>query len=427
MNRIRLGDVCLKIGSGATPRGGKETYKASGTALIRSQNVHNLEFSEDGLAFIDDEQAEALDSVAVLPGDVLLNITGDSVARVCQVPTSALPARVNQHVAIVRPDPRLLDTRFLLYSLVSPRMQGTMLALASAGATRNALTKGMIEAFEIRAPRVEEQRAIGRVLGALDDKIHLNRRMNRTLEAIAQALFRSWFIDFDPVHANRDGRPLAGLGPDVQAQFPNDFAAADQAVPQGWASGTVADLARYVNGKAFTQHAIGTGRLIIRIAELNSGVGGSSKYSTIEAEPDNTAYPDDLLFSWSGSLDVYRWHGDEAIINQHIFKVVPNDTPDWFVYWHLREAMPVFQAIAANKATTMGHIQRRHLNEVRLALPPASLLTACDGVMRPLYDMVHTNERQTRTLAELRDTLLPKLLSGEVRVRDAERELEAVT
>jgi len=114
---LRLGDYCLKIGSGATPRGGKEAYLAEGPfSLVRSQNVLNDRFSFGGLAFISQAQADQLSNVEVQMGDVLLNITGDSVARVCQVDPAVLPARVNQHVAIVRPNPEVIDARFLRYT-----------------------------------------------------------------------------------------------------------------------------------------------------------------------------------------------------------------------------------------------------------------------------------------------------------------------
>jgi len=175
----KLGKLCTKIGSGATPRGGKASYKACGISLIRSQNVYNNRFTKGGLAFIDKDQAAGLSNAEVEPNDVLLNITGDSVARACQVPDSMLPARVNQHVAIVRPDPERLDPGYLRYWLVSPRTQAVMLGLASAGATRKALTKGMIEGFEISLPKIETQRRIAHILGTLDDKIELNRRIGR--------------------------------------------------------------------------------------------------------------------------------------------------------------------------------------------------------------------------------------------------------
>ena len=158
---VRLGDVSLKIGSGATPRGGKEVYLSNGrTSFIRSQNIYNNRFEKSGLVYLTDEQAKDLSNVEIISADVLLNITGDSVARVCQVPESALPARVNQHVSIIRPDSKRLDARFLQYVLVSSEMQNKMLSLASSGATRNALTKGMIENFIIPFPPCQSKKLL---------------------------------------------------------------------------------------------------------------------------------------------------------------------------------------------------------------------------------------------------------------------------
>jgi type I restriction enzyme S subunit len=182
-------------------------------ALIRSQNVYNDGFHHDGLAYIGEQHAAELANVEVLSADVLLNITGDSVARACQVDSAVLPARVNQHVAIIRPDQDRLDPCFLRYFLVSPEMQTKLLSWAGSGGTRNALTKAMIESFDIVAPEnIHEQRAIAHILGSLDDKIELNRRMSATLEAMARALFKSLFVDFDPVRAKIEGRD-PGLPP----------------------------------------------------------------------------------------------------------------------------------------------------------------------------------------------------------------------
>jgi type I restriction enzyme S subunit len=180
-------------------------------------------------------------------------------------------------------------------------------------------------------------------------------------------------------------------------------------------------LERFVNGKNFTKNATGSGRLVIRIAELNSGLRQSSVFSEVDAAPECTAYPDDILFAWSGSLDVYRWHRSEALINQHIFKVIPQGLPKWFVYYHLKNAMPFFQGVAADKATTMGHVKRSHLAEWPLAIPDPSLLEAANARIESPYLGIHLNERTNFTLAALRDALLPKLMSGELRVRDAEK------
>ncbi len=148
-----------------------------------------------------------LRNAEVQSGDVLLNITGDGVTfgRSCIVPDHVLPACVNQHVSIIRPDRRECDPGYLLSVLTHPATKGYIESFNSGG-SRRAITKGHIESFEIPLPPLAEQKAIAAVLGALDDKIELNRRMNATLEAMARALFQSWFVDFDPVRAKLDGR-----------------------------------------------------------------------------------------------------------------------------------------------------------------------------------------------------------------------------
>ena len=208
---LRLGDVCTKIGSGATPRGGNTAYLDEGPyTLIRSQNVHNDRFRAAGLVYINEQQASDLNNVEVCAGDVLLNITGDSVARSCQVASDMLPARVNQHVAILRPHPSLLSASFLRYALVSPKIQAELLSLAGSGGTRKALTKRQIKSFSIRVPRnVDDQEVIAGILSTIDNKIESNREQSQTLTEVAQTLFKSWFTDFDPTRAKEGGRELA--------------------------------------------------------------------------------------------------------------------------------------------------------------------------------------------------------------------------
>ncbi len=199
---VSLGDYCSKTGSGATPRGGSSVYLDDGDiSLIRSQNVYNDGFKPDGLVYITEGAAQKLKNVIVEKNDVLLNITGDSVARVCLAKDEYLPARVNQHVAIIRPDVNEFDSRYLRYLLSSPTMQNLLLTIASAGATRNALTKNMIESLDVSKPPIDIQIEIANKLETLDNKIELNRQTNQTLEQIAQAIFKSWFVDFEPVKA----------------------------------------------------------------------------------------------------------------------------------------------------------------------------------------------------------------------------------
>ena len=193
-----LGDICSKIGSGATPRGGKDSYKDSGTAIIRSQNVFDWTFSSSGLAFIDDDQAEALSSVEVKQGDVLLNITGDSVARACIVPSEFLPARVNQHVAIIRANEKA-NNLFLLAWLQANK--GILLKLASSGATRNALTKRMLENLDVNLPPIDVQNKFATFIDSIQAKITLNTKLNGYLEELLLTKYDKLF----PVNADFTG------------------------------------------------------------------------------------------------------------------------------------------------------------------------------------------------------------------------------
>ena len=184
-NYVQLREITSKIGAGATPTGGKNSYHSQGISFIRSQNVHDFKFSLDGLAFIDEKQAKELNSVTVEENDILLNITGDSIARVCVVPNKILPARVNQHVAIIRCKSNV-DCHYVFYYLEN--LKPYLLKICGVGGTRNALTKEAIEKLEIHLPEISTQQKIASVLSALDSKIELNNRINAELEAMAKTL-----------------------------------------------------------------------------------------------------------------------------------------------------------------------------------------------------------------------------------------------
>ncbi len=260
------------------------------------------------------------------------------------------------------------------------------------------ISAGQIAAFPVHLPPVCEQRRIALILGTLDEKIDSNRRLAALLEETAAVLFRARFVDF------------VGVEEFDETEIGR--------VPWGWRVGALTDLARFVNGKAFTKDANGLGRPILRIRELNGGVDQGTLYSDIEAEDEVIARFDDILFAWSGSLGVYRWPGEDSLINQHVFKVIPDGWPAWFVYAWIEEHMQTFRAIARDRATTMGHIQRRHLSEAKVPVPAADALAEAGATVDPLDRLRAVLVREATTLAALRDSLLPKLISGEIRVPD---------
>jgi type I restriction enzyme S subunit len=312
------------------------------------------------------------------------------------------------------------DSRDLLYTYYLLKSLG--LELMNADSAVPGLNRDAAHAKSIKVPPLPEQHAIARILSTLDDRIELNRKMNATLEAMAQAIFKSWFVDFDPVRAKMDGREPGGMDAETAALFPDAFEEVDgQEVPEGWEVKGLDEIATYLNGLALQKYPPeGEDYLpVIKIAQLRKGgVEGADKASA-NLDSAYIINDGDVIFSWSGSLAVVLWCGGRGALNQHLFKVTSDHYPKWFYYLWTIHYLPDFQAIAAGKATTMGHIQRRHLSEAKALVPPPKLLDGMNRTLAPLIEMIVANNVQSRTLAALRDTLLPKLISGEIRVPDA--------
>ena len=429
-----LGEVCTKIGSGATPRGGKKTYLQEGPfALIRSQNVYNDGFHRAGLAFISDKQADDLRNVEVLQEDVLLNITGDSVARVCQVDSEILPARVNQHVAIVRPDPAKLDAGFLRYFLVSPHVQSMLLSWADSGSTRKALTKQMIESFEVSAPAdVDEQRAIAHILGTLDDKIELNRRMNETLEEMARALFKSWFVDFEPVRAKMEGRwrrgqSLPGMPAEVYDLFPGGMVDSELGeIPAGWEVRALGDCYNLTMGQSppgSTYNDNGEGLPFFQgNADFGFRYPDKRRYCTA---PTRIARPDDTLVSVRAPVGAINMVWEECCIGRGVAALRHSSGSTSFTYysvWALQEEIQQYE----HTGTVFGAITKRQFESLQVIEPPADLVGRFENQVQALDQRIRLCVSVSRTLTDQRDTLLPKLISGEVRVKRRENHSEGV-
>jgi type I restriction enzyme S subunit len=420
---FRLGDVCTKIGSGATPRGGSSVYLDRGdVALIRSQNVYNHGFHHNGLVYLTKKHANDLANVEVAESDLLLNITDDSVARACEVPPDVLPARVNQHVAIIRPDPKQLCPLYLRYYLISPAMQAKMLSFAGAGATRNALTKGIIESFEVSAPTdVVEQQAIACILGTLDNKIELNRRMNETLEEMARALFKSWFVDFDPVRAKAEGRD-PGLPQRLANLFLDSFEGSELGeIPKGWEIGSVDDEFDLTMGQSppgETYNEVGEGLPFYQgCADFSFRFPTRRVYCTA---PTRFAKAGDTLVSVRAPVGDINMASEDCAIGRGVAAARHKAGSRSYSYQFMQSIEEVFARFEA-EGTVFGSIGKRDFHAIPCVRPPRELVLAYETRVSPLDDRIEVNDIESRTLAALRDTLLPKLISGEVRVKDAER------
>ncbi len=354
-----------------------------GTPFIRAADMTSGEVDFRGAGKIDSTARLRIRKGVGLPGDVLLSHKG-TVGKVAVAPRNAPDYVCSPQTTFWRSlDSTRLDQRYLRYVMQSPMFVAQLNVLKGQTDMAPYVSLTDQRSIMIPAPAVQEQRRIAEVLGALDDKIAADANLVSAVDALMATRMQA-------ILNGAEGRPLSAT-------------------------------AEFVNGKAFTRAASGTGRVVIRIAELNSGIGASTVFSDATVADQHLARPGDVLFAWSGSLTLSRWFRDEAIINQHIFKVIPRPGyPTWLVYGLIARKLDDFKATAANKATTMGHIQRHHLDEV-VPVPEPERIANDDTVMSALWQRALSAERESLKLAAMRDALLPLLMSGKVRIKDAEK------
>ncbi len=341
---------------------------------------------------------------------------------------------LGQNLVLLRADGKKVIKPFLRWLVRGPQWWEQVGMFINVGAVFDSLRCADIPDFRLAIPPISEQRAIAHILGTLDEKIELNRRMNETLEAMARALFKSWFVDFEPVRAKMEGRwkrgqslPLSAVPGTAQAGglpahlydlFPDRLAPSELGeIPEGWAVRSLDAIADFQNGLALQKYRPGENedRLpVVKIAQLRSGQADSGEWASASIRPECIIDDGDVVFSWSGSLMVKVWCGGRAALNQHLFKVTSTRYPKWFYLQCTQSHLLDFQHIAAGKATTMGHIKRHHLSEANCAVPSRPLLSAADEAFSDFLAKSISASIESRTLTTLRDTLLPKLISGDL-------------
>ena len=293
------------------------------------------------------------------------------------------------------------------------------------GTTIKHLTGKALTALMLPLPPLPIQKEIAAILSSLDDRITLLRETNKTLEAIAQALFKSWFIDFDPVRAKMENKIPEGMDEETAALFPDSLEESELGmIPKGWKVAALDEIANFLNGLALQKFPPQENEWlpVIKIAQLRKGDNVGADKASSNLKKEYIVQNGDVLFSWSGSLEVEIWCGGDGALNQHLFKVTSSQFPKWFYYYWTRKHLASFRETAASKATTMGHIQRGHLSAAKVFIPTNKIIFAATKILEPLVEMVIKNKKQAQTLANLRDTLLPRLISGQIRVGDLKSE-----
>jgi type I restriction enzyme, S subunit len=291
---------------------------------------------------------------------------------------SKIPFFVIDTAFYLKPKVELVP-RWAYYQLLTQDINGL-----DSGSAIPSTSRQDFYSLPLLLPPLPVQQKIASILGALDDKIEFNRRMNKTLEEIAQALFRHWFVE----------NPEA----------------------KGWEEKPLDEIADFLNGLAMQKYPQESDEYlpVIKIAQLRKNDSEGADKASTNIPSEYVVEDGDILFSWSGSLEVVIWCGGKGALNQHLFNVTSSKYPKWFYYFWIKHYLPDFQEIAAGKATTMGHIQRHHLHDAPIKLPPGTFINPFDLRVTPILEKIILNEKEIRSLAKIRDLLLPKLMAGDL-------------
>jgi len=358
-----------------------ETQSATGLPVIKIAELNNGITETTGRCAGIVEAKHRVDR-----GDLLFAWSGSVGVHLYNGPTAALNQHIFKCTAVEDVDQRFL--RYLLESQV-PIFKGIV---EDKRTTMGHVQVADLKRLKVPLPSLPTQAAVADVLCALDGHIQALQELQRTLSETV----------------------LAACGSAIEGRRGTETLSLSKAV-------------RLVNGGAYTKGATGTGRMVVRIKELNSGPSETTVYNDIEVPPEKTVFPGDVLFAWSGSLGIWRWFGDEAIVNQHIFKVLEGEHPVWLGWVHINRELAAFREIAAGKATTMGHITKEHLERAQVPALATDEVSKVAQVVEPIWEHQLHAGRQLRALQELRAFLLPRLVSGDLAVSEGAPVLEAVS
>ena len=404
-----LSSITSKIGSGSTPRGGNSVYSDSGISFIRSQNVLDMDFSTENLAFINDSQAEKLNNVIVEKNDILLNITGDSIARCTVVPEEILPARVNQHVSIIRCK-NTEESKYVMYYL--QYMKKYLLQISKVGGTRNALTKEAIGKLPIKIS--DDCNKISKILDNIDQKIQTNNQINQELEAMAKTLYDYWFVQFD--FPDQNGKPYKSSGgkmvyhPELKRE-----------IPEGWGVTKLNEVVDLISGYPFSSNDyVTSGKYkLYTIKNVQDGYTVDKVDNYLDFLPSNMSDEcqlrrGDLIMSLTGNVGrVGMVYEDDVLLNQRVLKLNPiNKTHKSFIYSFFRSDVTKAHLENMSTGTSQKNLSPIDIGNMMIPFPSESLLSKfLDNL-----NMLENNFVENQQLTQLRDWLLPILMNGQVKV-----------
>ncbi|MCJ7484047.1 MAG: restriction endonuclease subunit S [Thermodesulfovibrionales bacterium] len=395
------------------------TYRSEPDYAVLVRLVdHNAGWTGD-FVYVDRASYEFLGKSSLAPGDIIIANVGANAGTVFRVPNLSTRMTLGPNAILCRPkDESTLRRNFLYYYLTSSIGQELLHSIRS-GSAQPKFNKTDLRRLSVPIPPVSEQRTIGHILGTLDDKIELNRKMNETLEAIARALFKSWFVDFDPVRAKTKGY-TTGLPKHIADLFPDSFVESELGkIPKGWEVGSIYQITDVVYGAPFASSQFNieeSGEPLIRIRDL---VNESPGIWTPEVHPKGyKVQPGDIIVGMDGEFRAYLWGGSEAWLNQRVCVFIPKAG---YSAAFVRNSIinPLAHIEATETATTVIHLGKSDIDRFSVVIPTDKVLAAFNEHCQPWYNRIVAGKQASCTLAALRDTLLPKLLNGGIHVSGA--------
>ena len=420
---------------------GWKGYKTSdlrdnGPIVIGGSNVKSQQSIDyKDIKYLSREKYEESPEIKLKEGDVLLVTRGNSLGDAACVDKNLGEATINPTIIILSEFKG--DSKFLFFYLISPQGHSNLMSISS-GSSVPAIYQKDVKKLRYPKPPIPTQKAIAYILSTIDDKIELNRKMNETLESIAQAIFKSWFIDFDPVRANAEGRPT-GFPPEISGLFPDEFVDSEIGeIPKGWAASTFADVLKIQGGFAFKSKDFGDeGHPVIKIKNIR-GDGtvdqtDCDKISNVDKKLDRFLLNDgDCVIAMTGAtvgkVGLMSIVDGKFYLNQRVGRLNPISASGNCWYSVLLLSSEKTKDFIENYAygSAQPNISSKDIESIPNVTPSFKVREFFNEIVSPLFSKTLLIIKENDVLSELRDTLLPKLISGELRIPDAEKIAEKV-
>ncbi len=392
---VQLSDILEDKGYIRGPFGSalkRGDMKTEGVPVYEQQ--HAIYNSRQFRYFIDEQKFSEMKRFQVKNNDLIISCSG-TVGKVSIIRDDDPKGIISQALLLLRANTKKVLPLYLKYFFSSREGYNAIVSRSSGSVQVNLSKRNVIEQIPIKLPPLSTQQKIVDVLSVIDGKIEENEKINNNLEQQAQAIFVNEFLSL-------------------------------QSLPDGWKQASLIDIADYLNGLAMQKYrpsADEIGIPVLKIKELRQGCcDDSSEFCSPSIKSDYIIHDGDVIFSWSGSLLVDFWCGGICGLNQHLFKVSSSKYDKWFYYAWTKHHLDRFIAVAADKATTMGHIKRDELAKAKVLIPNETDYNRIGALLQPIYDLIISNRIENKKLAETRDSLLPKLMSGEIDMSEVDYE-----